>query len=207
MPSTNTAKDPKALLDQFASLQDQNKKQQQTIAAQTKQLKALQTETFQAFGDQGQRWRAARDFNAQKGKGKDQKGKGKDSKGKGKDSKGFSDHSEKGGPWNKGGKSSQKGDCPRCHGHHPELEVCANQTASNDPSVRVGELVSSGIKCSYKHPGSTKDCQGSGHLDRHHRNAAGADPSAPKAWANPAKSKGDGKGKAKGEGKKGDRRL
>jgi len=28
----NTAKDPKALLDQFASLQDQNWKQQQTIA-------------------------------------------------------------------------------------------------------------------------------------------------------------------------------
>ena len=54
---------------------------------------------------------------------------------------------------------------------------------------------------------TTKDCQGSGHLDRHHRNTAGADPSAPKAWANPTKSKGDGKGKAKGEGKKGDRRL
>lgn len=32
LPSMNTAKDPKALLDQFASLQDQNWKQQQTIA-------------------------------------------------------------------------------------------------------------------------------------------------------------------------------
>ena len=205
LPGTNTAKDPKNILDQFSALQDKTKKQQQTIAAQKKQLKDLQVDTFQGFGDQGQRWRAAQDFNNPKGsKGTEGKGKGfkgsKDGGGKGTD-KGF-------------GKSFGKGDskgseCSRCHGHHPELEVCANQTASNDPAVRVGELVSSGIKRSYRHPGAFKDCQGSGHLDRHHRNTAGADVNAPKAWGASSKGQtGKGqKGKAKGEGKKGDRRL
>jgi len=203
LPSTNTAKDPKSILDQFAALQDKSRKQQQTIDTQKKQLKTLQSESFQPFGDQGQRWRAARDFNSPQGS------KGKES-GK---SKGSSKGAPKGFP--KGsdrhsGKDSGKGaasECPRCHGVHPELQVCANQTASNDPAVRVGELVSSGMKCCYHHPGALKECGGAGHLDRHHRNTPGADPNAPRPWSSKGSASKGSKGKAKGEGKKGDRRL
>ena len=108
-----------------------------------------------------------------------------------------------------GGAKGGDGDCPRCHGTHPECSDCPNNVASNEADFDVAKCAKEKIPCWYKHIGSNKVCGGYGHLSRHH---AGCYTPDGKKQADEAREKakaagGGKKGGKKGSGKRRDQRL
>ena len=75
----------------------------------------------------------------------------------------------------KGGKGAKgpnleggKGDCPRCHGHHPECRDCPNSAATAEDGFDVAAHSKERKPCWYDFMKRGRHCGGFGHVARHH---------------------------------------
>ena len=71
--------------------------------------------------------------------------------------------------WSKGGHISPgSGDCPMCHGTHPECGKCPNEAAVEDERFSETKAIQEQTPCWYRHLGGQTMCTGVGHVARHH---------------------------------------
>jgi len=98
------------------------------------------------------------------------------------------------------------GDCPRCKGTHPECKECPNSAATKDDKFDVSDAAKKMMPCWYRHPGSKMQCNGCGHMVRHHvqaltPEAAKENEAAREKRLKEKEAKGGGKSKGNGKGK------